>query len=109
MGHLHVLASSTNSFQWDQTAQQAFKEVKAKALAFRDEYIVPLDYTPGVGAINLVTDGCATGIGGVVNQGNEWQKAWVAAFFSAKPSTTQQKYPVHKIKMLAGMETMMRY
>lgn len=57
----------------------------------------------------MVMDGCATGIGGIISQGNDWKRARIAAFFLAKLLTTQQNYPVHEIEMLAGMETMMRY
>ncbi|KAJ3558320.1 hypothetical protein NP233_g11530 [Leucocoprinus birnbaumii] len=59
--------------------------------------------------INVVTDGCVTGIAGVVSQGSDWKKARVAAFFSAKLNSAQQNYPVHEIEMLAGVETMMRH
>ncbi|KIK62317.1 hypothetical protein GYMLUDRAFT_138380, partial [Collybiopsis luxurians FD-317 M1] len=53
------------------------------------------------------TDGCATGIGGAVCQGPDWQNAKAAAFYSAKLNSAQQNYPVHKIRMLAGIETML--
>lgn len=47
--------------------------------------------------------------GGIISQGNDWKRACIAAFFSAKLLTTQQNYPVHEIEMLAGMETIMHY
>ena len=59
--------------------------------------------------VNIVTDGCGTGIVGVVSQGEDWKMADVAAFFSAKLKPAQQNYPVHEIEMLAGIETMMRH
>jgi hypothetical protein len=62
-----------------------------------------------VDPIFLITDGCATGIAGIVSQGQDWQSAKVAAFFSAKLNSAQQNYPVHEIEMLAGVETMLRH
>ena len=56
----------------------------------------------------MVTDGCATGISGVVSQGSDWKTAKIAAFYSAKLNPAQQNYPVHEIEMLAGVETMLR-
>ena len=58
---------------------------------------------------NNPTDGCGTGIAGVVSQGADWRTASVAAFFSAKLNSAQQNYPVHEIEMLAGVETMLRH
>jgi hypothetical protein len=57
----------------------------------------------------MVTDGCATGVSGLVSQGNDWKTAKIAAFYSAKLNSAQQNYPVHKIEMLAGIETMLRH
>jgi hypothetical protein len=45
----------------------------------------------------------------VVAQGHKWHHVWVAAFFSAKMTTTQQSYPVHKQEMLTGVEGMLRF
>jgi reverse transcriptase-like protein len=57
----------------------------------------------------MVTDGCMTGIAGVVCQGSDWRDAAVAAFYSAKLNNAQRNYPVHEIEMLAGVETMLRH
>jgi len=57
----------------------------------------------------MVTNGCATGISGVVSQGPKWKTAKVAAFYSAKLNPAQQNYPTHEIEMLVGIETMMHY
>lgn len=57
----------------------------------------------------MVTDGCGTGVAGVVSQGKDWHMADVAAFFSTKLNSAQQNYPVHEIEMLAGVETMLWY
>jgi RNase H-like domain found in reverse transcriptase len=57
----------------------------------------------------MVTDRCATGISGVVSQGENWKNAGVAAFYSAKLNSAQQNYPVHEIELMAGIETMLRH
>ena len=44
-----------------------------------------------------------------MSQGSDWKKSKVAAFYSAKLNPAQQKYPVHEIEMLAGVETMLRH
>jgi hypothetical protein len=68
-----------------------------------------LNYKAGAPPIWLVTDGCSSGIAGVVCQGDDWRGAKVAAFFSAKLNSAQQNYPVHEIEMLAGIEAMLRH
>ena len=75
----------------------------------REHRRVPLDYSEGASPIWMVTDGCATGISGLISQGNDWKSARVAAFYSAKLNPAQQNYPVHEIEMLAGIETMLRH
>ena len=57
----------------------------------------------------MITDGSATGISGIVDQGDNWKTARVAAFYSAKLNSAQQNYSVHEIEMLAGIETMLRH
>ena len=57
----------------------------------------------------LITDGCATGISGLVSQGENWKSAKIAAFYSAKLNAAQRNYPVHEIEMFAGIETMLRH
>ncbi|PBK62873.1 hypothetical protein ARMSODRAFT_963705 [Armillaria solidipes] len=57
----------------------------------------------------MVTDASSASIAGYVAQGDEWQKAKVAAFYSAKLSSAQQNYAVHELEMLAGLETMLRH
>ena len=52
-------------------------------------------------------DGCATGILGLVSQGEDWKMARIAAFYSVKLNSAQQNYTVHEIEMLAGVETML--
>jgi hypothetical protein len=59
--------------------------------------------------MGTVTDGYSSGVAGVVCQGQSWKTGKVAAFFSAKLNSAQQNYPVHEIKMLAGVEAMLRH
>lgn len=56
-----------------------------------------------------MTDGCITGIARIVSQGENWHTAKVAAFYSAKFNPMQQNYPFHEIKMMAGVETVLRH
>ncbi|CAA7263787.1 unnamed protein product [Cyclocybe aegerita] len=109
MGVLHTLTSNAVPFRWDFTHQRAFEEIKELANRRRDHHRRPIDHSPGAPPINLITDGCITGVAGVISQGEDWKTAPVAAFYSAKLSPAQQNYLVHKIELLAGLETMMRY
>ncbi|KAJ3499954.1 hypothetical protein NMY22_g19429 [Coprinellus aureogranulatus] len=109
MGILFNLTSDKVPFRWDFTHQRAFEEVKRLASACRDHHRIPLQYGPNAPPINVVTDASATGIAGVVSQGENWKTAKVAAFFSAKLNKAQQNYPVHELEMLAGLETMLRH
>jgi hypothetical protein len=56
-----------------------------------------------------VTDVSNSEIAGVISQGENLETAHVAAFFSAKLTTTQPNYPVHEQEMLAGLESMMHH
>ena len=109
MGVLSSITGDTVPFRWGYTEQRAFDEVKSLVHAARNHRRKPLDYSPGAPPIWMVTDGCATGISGVVSQGPDWKTARIAAFYSAKLNSAQQNYPVHEIEMLAGIETMLRY
>ena len=60
-------------------------------------------------AIWMITNGCSTGISGLVSQGEDWKTTKIAAFYSVKINPAQQNYPVHEIEMLAGVETMLRH
>jgi len=68
---------------------------------------MPLNYDKAALPVWMVTDGCSTGIAGLVSQGEDWRTAKIAAFYSAKLNPAQQNYPVHEIEMLAGVETML--
>lgn len=109
MAVLNAITGDTVPFRWGPTEQRAFDEVKQLVGEMRDHRRVPLDYSPGSPPINVVTDGCLTGIAGVVSQGEDFRMAKVAAFFSAKLNPAQQNYPVHEIEMLGGVETMLRH
>jgi len=96
-------------FRWEYTHQQAFEDIKHLMLACWDHHWKPLKYGPDVLPVNVVTDGCGTGIVGVMSQGKDWHTTDVVAFFLAKLNPAQQNYPIYEIEMLAGVETMLRY
>jgi hypothetical protein len=106
---LHNLTSDSVPFRWDFTAQRAFEDIKRLAADVRGHHRKALNYKAAAPPIWLVTDGCSSGIAGVVCQGDDWSGAKVAAFFSAKLNSAQQNYPVHEIEMLAGIEAMLRH
>ena len=107
MGILHGLTGDAVPYRWDHTHQCAFEDVKQIVEDGQNRCRVPLRYGSDAEPVYLVTDGCTTGIAGVVCQGPEWKNASVAAFFSAKLNSAQQNYSVHEIEMLAGVETML--
>ncbi|KAJ3500276.1 hypothetical protein NMY22_g19310 [Coprinellus aureogranulatus] len=109
MGILHSLTADGVPFRWTHTHQRAFEEIKSLAVRCRDHHRKPLVYGADAPPVNLVTDGCVTGIAGVISQGKDWKTANVAAFFSAKLNSAQQNYAVHEIELLAGIESMLRY
>ena len=86
-----------------------FEEVKALVHQVRENWCVPLNYLEGANPVWMVTDGCSTGISGLVSQGEDWKMAKIAAFYSAKLNLAQQNYPVHEIEILSGVETMLRH
>ena len=109
MGLLSSLTGDTVPFRWGYTEQWAFEEVKEWVHCAREHHRVPLTYHPNDPPIWMVTNGCATGISGLVSQGNNWKTAKIAAFYSAKLIPAQQNYAVHEVEMLAGVEMMLRY
>ena len=109
MGILSSITGDTVPFRWGYTEQRAFDDVKALVHKAREHRRIPLDYSKDAPTIWMITDGCATGISGVVSQGNDWKTSKIAAFYSAKLNPAQQNYPVHEIEMLAGVETMLRH
>ena len=109
MGILSSITGDTVPFHWGHTEQRAFDEVKALVHRAREHRRVPLNYSAKAPPIWMVTDGCSTGISGLVSQGEDWKTANITAFYSAKLNPAQQNYPVHEIEMLAGIETMIRH
>jgi RNase H-like domain found in reverse transcriptase/Reverse transcriptase (RNA-dependent DNA polymerase)/Integrase zinc binding domain len=109
MGVLTALTGDTVPFRWDFTHQRAFEQIKQIVANSRSRHRVPLNYSADTDPIYMVTDGCATGVSGLVSQGKDWRGARVAAFYSAKLNSAQQNYAVHEIEMFAGVETMLRH
>ncbi|KAJ2914251.1 hypothetical protein MD484_g6182, partial [Candolleomyces efflorescens] len=109
MGVLSAITGDTVPFRWSFTEQRAFEDVKRAVHEAREHRRVPLDYSANAPPIWLVTDGCATGIAGVISQGDDWKTARVAAFYSAKLNDAQRNYPTHEVEMLAGVESMLRH
>jgi hypothetical protein len=109
MGVLSSITGDSVPFRWGYTEQRAFDEVKTLLHQAREHRRQPLNYAKGAPPIWMVTDGCATGVSGLVSQGDDWKKAAIAAFYSAKLNSAQQNYPVHEIEMLGGVETMLRH
>ena len=109
MGVLSAITGDTVPFRWGYTEQRAFDEVKSLVHQVRENRRVPLNYSEGASPIWMITDGCLTGISGLVSQGDNWKTAKITAFYSAKLNAAQQNYPTHEIEMLAGVETMLRH
>ena len=109
MAVLHGLTGDAVSFRWGFTEQQAFEDVKTLVQAAREHHRVPINYDKSALPMWMVTNGCSTGVAGLISQGDDWRTARIAAFYSAKLNPAQQNYPVHEIEMLAGVETMLRH
>jgi hypothetical protein len=109
MGVLSAITGDTVSFRWGFTEQRAFEDMKALVHLARTLSRVPISYAKEAQQVWVITDGCNSGILGVTSQGSDWKMAKVAAFYSAKLNSAQQNYPVHKVEMLAGVETMLRH
>jgi hypothetical protein len=107
MGLLHSLTSDSVPYRCGFTHQRAFEDIKLSVDETKNHHRKALDYRKDAPTIWLVTDGCSSGIAGIVFQGEDWKNANVAAFFSAKLNAAQQNYPVHEIEMLAGVEAML--
>ncbi|KAL7279389.1 hypothetical protein ACG7TL_007230 [Trametes sanguinea] len=109
MGILASMTGPATAFRWDFTHQRAFDEIKRLVHAHCEHCRRPLDYAKDASPIWLVTDRSHGGVAGVVCQGEDFRRAHVAAFFSAKLTSAQPNYPVHEIEMLAGVEAMQRH
>ena len=67
---LGILSSVTGDkvpFRWTHTEQRAFEEAKDLAHAARDHSHRPISYGPDADPVWMVTDGCLTGISGIVS------------------------------------------
>ena len=109
MGFLSGLTSESRPWQWDDTAQRAFDEVKQIVNDHRDLCHKALDYSEGAPPIWVTTDGCLTGGGSYISQGDDPDASKVVGFWSGKWSSMQQNYPVHEIKLLALVETLKHF
>ena len=109
LGILSAITGDKVLFRWGYTEQRAFDEAKALAHSAHEHSRHPIRYDKGAPQVWMVTDGCSTGVTGVISQGRAWKNAHVAAFYSAKLNSAQRNYPVHEIEMLAGVETMLRH
>lgn len=109
LGILSAITGDKVPFRWTYTENRAFEEAKNLVHSARNHSRRPITYGANADQVWMVTDGCLTGIAGVISQGADWKKATVAAFYSAKLNSAQRNYPVHEIEMLAGVETMLRH
>jgi hypothetical protein len=109
LGILSAITGDKVPFRWTPTEQRVFDDVKALTHAARNNSQRPIVYGDEAPQIWMITDGCLTGIAGIVSQRENWKTAAIAAFYSAKLNNAQRNYPVHEIEMLAGVETMLRH
>jgi hypothetical protein len=109
MGYLSGMTSESRPWRWDDTAQRAFEEVKSIVSDHRDRRRKALDYSEGAPPIWVTTDGCLTGGGGYVSQGEDPDNSDVVGFWSGKWNPAQQNYPVHEQELLALVETLKRF
>ena len=86
-------------WHWNESHQAAFDAVKATIV--KDVMLAYPDYTK---VFEVYTDASDTQLGAVITQGNR-----PIAFFSRKLSTTQQKYSVTEIELLAIVETLKEF
>lgn len=89
LGVLSVITGDAIPFRWGYTEQQAFDEAKELTQNVRDRSRQPIVYGKRAEQVWLVTDGCSTGISGLVSQGKDWKTANIAAFYSAKLNAAQ--------------------
>ena len=109
MGYLSGLMADTQLWQWDDTTQRSFEEVKKIVGDHRDQRQEALNYVKGAPPIWVTTDVYLTGGGGYVSQGTDPSKAKVMSFWLGKWNAAQQNYPVHEQELLALIETLKRF
>ena len=81
-------------WNWDEVHQRAFDHVKATIA--REVILAYPDYSK---VCEMYTDASSKQLGAVITQEN-----WPIVFFSQKLSTTQHKYSVTKIELIAIVE-----
>eukprot|EP00804_Cyclotella_cryptica_P022875 CCRYP_005078-RA/>CCRYP_005078-RA protein AED:0.09 eAED:0.31 QI:0/0/0/1/0/0/2/0/321 len=84
---------------WDTVHQKAFDDVKTSIA--KDVVLAYPDYSM---EFEIYTDASSKQLGSVITQGNR-----TLAFFSRKLSTTQQKYSVTELELLAIVETLKEF
>eukprot|EP00804_Cyclotella_cryptica_P024746 CCRYP_001725-RA/>CCRYP_001725-RA protein AED:0.27 eAED:0.27 QI:0/0/0/1/0/0/2/0/303 len=84
---------------WDTVHQKAFDDVKTSIA--KDVVLAYPDYSM---EFEIYTDASSKQLGSVITQGNR-----PLAFFSRKLSTTQQKYSVTELELLAIVETLKEF
>ena len=109
MGILSGMTSESRLWRWDNTAQRAFDEVKRIISKHQNSCRKALDYSEGALPIWVTTDGCLTGGGSYVSQGDDPSSANVVGFWSSKWNLAQQNYPVHEQELLALVEMLKRF
>ncbi len=83
-------------WHWNEVHQRAFNH--AKATIAREVVLAYPDYSK---VFEISTDALSKQLGAVITQENR-----LIAFFSRKLSTTQRKYSITKIELLAIVETL---
>ncbi len=106
MSVLLTLMSALRSWNWTDTHQRAFEQVKAIVHEWHNNRRITLDYSEDAPIINLVTDASLTGASGYISQGDDIQMAKVVTFWSGKFNSAQQNYPVHKRESLTIIESL---
>ncbi len=86
-------------WHWDEVHQRAFNHVKATIT--REVVLAYPDYSK---VFEIYTNASSKQLGAVITQENR-----SIAFFSGKLSTTQRKYSVTKIELLAIVETLKEF
>ena len=109
LGILSKITGDRVPFRWGFNEQRAFEDVKKITHEMRKHSCHPISYEKMADPVWMVTDGCLTGIAGVISQGKDWKSGNMSAFYSAKLNLAQRNYPVHEIEMLASVETMLRH
>ena len=71
MAVLSQLSSLSKSWQWMETHQCAFKQVKGIVHKWQHNRCTTIDYLDGAPSINLVMDALLTGASGYISQGND--------------------------------------